>query len=68
LDNVGKRLNDKKCKPVLTEINPREYSSPIKAVGTEFNHPDSAALIAPSVKGSNLIKLELFRIGCALQQ
>jgi len=52
-DTVRKRLNDKKWTPVFDAMTPKEYSSVIKAVAIEFDQPDIAALIAPSVKGGN---------------
>lgn len=52
-DTVRKRLNDKKWAPVFSALTPIDYSSAIKAVAIEFDQPDIAALIAPSVKGGN---------------
>jgi len=52
-DTVRKRLNDKKWAPVFSAMTPIEYSSAIKAVAIEFDQPDIAALIAPSVNGGN---------------
>mmetsp|Transcript_19736 Transcript_19736/g.28117 ORF Transcript_19736/g.28117 Transcript_19736/m.28117 type:complete len:588 (-) Transcript_19736:1852-3615(-) len=50
-DTVRKRLNDKKWAPVFSAMTPIQYSSAIKAVAIEFDQPDIAALIAPSVRG-----------------
>jgi len=50
-DTVKKRLNDKKWAQVFNAMTPMEYSSVIKAVAIEFDQPDIAALIAPSVRG-----------------
>lgn len=50
-DTVRKRLNDKKWAPVFSAMTPIDYSSVIKAVAVEFDQPDIAALIAPSVRG-----------------
>ena len=52
-DSVRKRLNDKKWAPVFNAMSPVEYSSAIKAVAIEFDQPDIAALIAPSVRDGN---------------
>jgi len=52
-DSVRKRLNDKKWTQVFYAMTPMDYSSVIKAVAIEFDQPDIAALVAPSVKGGN---------------
>ena len=52
-DTVRKRLNDKKWSPVFNAMTPIDYSSVIKAVAIEFDQPDIAAFIAPSVRGGN---------------
>ena len=53
MDSVRKRLSDKKWEPVFIAMTPIDYSSVIKAVAIEFDQPDIAAFVAPSVKGGN---------------